>query len=120
MLQKKSKLQIYESKPMSIYTHHIFVCENVRSADSPRGSCGAKGSSEIRAEFKNEITSRGLKTSVRANASGCLDQCEHGCVVVVYPEAIWYARVTKDDVKEIVESHVIGGKPVERLLLEKN
>jgi (2Fe-2S) ferredoxin len=53
---------------------------------------------------------------VRANASGCLDSCEFGVSVVVYPEQTWYARVTIDDVEEIIQSHIINNKPVERLL----
>jgi len=60
---------------------------------------------------------RGLKTSVRANRAGCLDQCEHGPTVVVYPEAVWYGSVTAADVPEIVESHVINQIPVARLML---
>jgi len=49
--------------------------------------------------------------------SGCLDQCEHGPTVVVYPDAVWYGRVTANDVEEIIESHIVNGKPVERLML---
>jgi len=54
---------------------------------------------------------------VRANQSGCLDQCEHGPNIVVYPDAVWYGKVTEADVEEIIESHIVGGKPVERLRL---
>lgn len=102
---------------MPKFTHHIFICENVRPEDDPRGSCGAKGSSEIRAKFKDEIKSRGLKGIVRANKSGCLDQCSKGPTVVVYPEAIWYGGVQLDDVSDIMDQHIIGGKPVERLII---
>ena len=66
--------------------------------------------------FKKAIAERGI-SRVRANKSGCLDQCEKGPSVVVYPEAIWYGRVTEADVTEIVEQHIIGGRPVERLLM---
>ena len=100
---------------MPNYTHHIFVCENVRDPSDPRGSCGAKGSQEIRKEFKSALKQHGFKGKVRANQAGCLDQCEHGPVVVVYPEAVWYGNVQVDDVHEIIESHIIGGEPVERL-----
>lgn len=103
---------------MPSYTHHIFVCENIRAADDPRGSCGAKGSADIRAAMKKEIASCGLKGSVRANSAGCLDQCEKGPTVVVYPEGIWYGGVTVDDVHEIIQSHIVEGKPVERLLID--
>ncbi len=100
---------------MPHYTHHIFICENVRDPSDPRGSCGAKGSEEIRKKMKAELKQRGFKGKVRANQAGCLDQCEHGPVVVVYPEAVWYGKVQTDDVHEIIESHIIEGKPVERL-----
>lgn len=67
--------------------------------------------------FKLKLAERGLRGKVRANQAGCLDQCEHGPNVVVYPDAVWYGRVTADDVDEIVESHIVGGRPVERLML---
>ena len=69
--------------------------------------------------LKQEIKQRGLRGTVRANQSGCLDACEFGPSVVVYPEGIWYGRVTPEDVPEILESHLIGGKPVERLRIKK-
>ena len=67
--------------------------------------------------FKQALAERGLQRSVRANRSGCLDQCEHGPTVVVYPEAVWYGGVTLADVAEIVDRHLAGGEPVERLRL---
>jgi (2Fe-2S) ferredoxin len=103
---------------MAGYTHHIFVCENVRGEDDPRGCCALKGSVEIREAFKAEIKSRGLKGTVRANKAGCLDECSFGPTVVVYPEGVWYGGVTKEDVQEIMDSHITGGKPVERLLIK--
>jgi (2Fe-2S) ferredoxin len=96
---------------------HVFVCENERAADNPRGCCKHKGAVEVRAKLKSELASRGLKGSVRANAAGCLDQCEHGVTVVVYPEQVWYGGVTVADVDEIIERHLIGGDYVERLML---
>ena len=56
-----------------------------------------------------------LARKVRINKSGCLDQCEHGPTVVVYPEAVWYGNVKPEDAEEIVAEHLIGGRPVERL-----
>ena len=70
--------------------------------------------------FKAALARRGLKGRVRANAAGCLDQCEHGPTVVVYPDGVWYGFVTAADVDEIVESHIIGGQPVERLRLAES
>lgn len=58
-----------------------------------------------------------MKHKVRANEAGCLDQCEHGPVMVVYPEAVWYGFVSVDDVREIVSEHLVRGRPVERLRL---
>ena len=62
------------------------------------------------------VDAHGL-TGVRSNAAGCLDACERGVSVVVYPDNVWYGGVTVADVKEIVEEHLIGGRPVERLLM---
>ena len=97
------------------YQRHIFVCTNVRPEGHPKGCCSLKGSEEVRERFKVELAKRGLRGQVRANAAGCLDACEHGISVVVYPDAVWYARVTPADVPEIIEEHIIGGRPVERL-----
>lgn len=99
------------------YTRHIFVCTNRRPPESPKGSCAAKGSEELRLEFKHELDRQGVK-DVRANASGCLDACERGCAVVVYPEGVWYGGVKKEDVAEIVREHIKGGTPVQRLFMK--
>ncbi len=100
------------------YTRHVFVCTNLRPANNPKGSCAAKGGEEVRLRFKAELDARGLKGEVRANAAGCLDACERGVSVVVYPEGVWYGRVRPEDVPEIVEQHLVGGRPVERLRME--
>ena len=97
------------------YERHVFVCTNRRPEGDPRGCCAGKGSEEVRALFKEELDKRGLKGRVRANAAGCLDTCALGISVVVYPEGVWYARVTKEDVAQIVDEHLVGGRPVERL-----
>ncbi|HEY1550557.1 MAG TPA: (2Fe-2S) ferredoxin domain-containing protein [Kofleriaceae bacterium] len=96
---------------------HVFVCINERPPENPKGSCKAKGGEQVRDELKQLLKQRGCGKVVRANNAGCLDQCEHGVAVVVYPEQVWYGGVTVADVAEIVDSHIIGGKPVERLLL---
>ena len=93
------------------------ICENIRDEDHPRGSCGRKCGEDIRAAFKATLKRRGLTTQYRANKAGCLDACEFGPVVVVYPDGIWYGSVTPDDVEEIIEKHVIGGSPVTRLMI---
>ena len=73
---------------------------------------------ELQKRFKQKLAELGLKGKVRANQSGCLDQCEHGPNVVIYPEAVWYGGVTLADVDEIVASHIVAGQPVERLMLK--
>jgi (2Fe-2S) ferredoxin len=102
---------------MPPYERHVFVCENARDPADPRGCCAAKGSPAVRARLKALATEAGLKGRVRINAAGCLDQCAHGVTVVVYPEAVWYGAVTEADAEEIFRSHVLEGKPVERLRL---
>jgi (2Fe-2S) ferredoxin len=102
---------------MPHFEKHVFICTNRRDPSNPKGSCAQKGSDAIRERFKKEIFERGLKGRMRANAAGCLDQCENGCTVVVYPEQVWYGHVTPDDVTEIIEEHLLGGRLVERLLM---
>lgn len=97
------------------YIHHIFVCTNERPAGSPRGCCKSKGSVELHAALKEAVAKAGLSNDVRVNKSGCLDHCEQGATVVVYPEAVWYGHVALTDVEEIVREHLVNGRPVERL-----
>ena len=102
---------------MSRYRYHIFMCINERSAEDPRGSCTAKGSVKLQELFKSEVKRRGLQAEVRANKAGCLDHCEYGPSIVVYPEGVWYWAGTEADVTEIMEKHIVGGQIVERLLM---
>jgi (2Fe-2S) ferredoxin len=97
------------------YRLHVFVCTNERPADSPKPSCKRRGSEAVLTAFKKAIKDEGLLTEVRANESGCLDACDSGISVVVYPEAVWYGGVRVEDVAEIVRSHLLEGRPVERL-----
>jgi len=99
------------------YERHVFVCHNSRPADAPRPSCTRDGNSELHTRLKQLSRDAGLDGRVRINKSGCLDQCEHGPTVVVYPEAVWYGHVKPEDAAEIVQEHLIGGRPVERLRL---
>jgi (2Fe-2S) ferredoxin len=102
---------------MPAFERHVFVCTNTRAPDHHRGCCSAKESDAIRETMKAAVAERGLKGRVRVNTAGCLDQCEHGPTIVVYPEGVWYGFVTLEDVAEIVESHLVNGQPVERLRL---
>ena len=102
---------------MAPFERHLFVCTNQRPPDHPRGSCSPDGSEALQKAFKKALAEHGLNRRVRANKSGCLDQCEHGPTVVVYPDTIWYGGVTLADVNEIVERHIVAGEPVARLRL---
>ena len=97
------------------YLRHVFVCTNERPATDPRGCCKARGSEEVLAALKKAVKDKGLAGKVRANSSGCLDGCAQGVSLVVYPDAVWYGKVTQADVEEIVASHLVQGRPVERL-----
>ena len=102
---------------MAEFTRHVFVCVNDRPGDDERGCCLARGGAEVAAAFKRKLYERGFKRVVRANKAGCLDQCARGCVVVVYPDAVWYGGVTPGDVDEIIEEHLVHGRVVERLVI---
>ncbi len=97
---------------------HIFICTNRREPGNPKGDCASKGAEGVREAFKSLLHDKGLKSRMRANAAGCLDQCASGVTVVVYPEQIWYGGVKAEDVPEIVEQHLVGGVPVERLRMK--
>ncbi len=103
---------------MKRFEKHIFVCENKRPENHPRGCCFDKGSSEIRELFKKRLKDLGLNIDIRANTSGCLDACEYGVTVLIYPEQIWYGGVALNDVEEIILSHIINNKPVTRLMIK--
>ena len=100
---------------MKRFEKHIFICENKRPEGHPRGCCAEKNSPEIKELLKKRIKELGLNATVRANSAGCLDACEYGVTVVIYPEQIWYGKVTVDDVEEIIQEHIIKNTPVERL-----
>ena len=99
------------------YEKHVFICVNRRDRQ-PQGLCAEKGAEAVRDEFKRLLHDRGLKGRMRANAAGCLDQCSRGVSVVVYPEQVWYGGVRVEDVAEIIDSHLVGGVPVQRLRMK--
>ena len=103
---------------MSKFERHLFICCNTRLDGHPRGCCSARGGEAVRDALRAELKARGLNKRIRANQSACLDQCEHGVTVVVYPEQVWYGFVKPEDAAEIVEKHLVGGAPVQRLMLD--
>jgi (2Fe-2S) ferredoxin len=100
---------------MSYFKHHVFFCGNQRAEGET--CCNNHGANDMQAYAKDRIAGLGLKGKgkVRINKAGCLDRCDQGPVLVVYPEAVWYTYVDKEDIDEIVDTHLVGGKVVERL-----
>jgi (2Fe-2S) ferredoxin len=103
---------------MKRFEKHIFICENERPEGHPRSCCKNKGGFELKEKFKQRIKELGLNDSVRINSAGCLDACEYGAALVVYPEQVWYGAVTLNDVEEILQSHIICNKYVDRLMIK--
>ena len=91
---------------MGQYKYHVFVCTSGKT-------CPLDGSVGVHAVLKKSAAARGLSGNVRINHSGCMNQCGHGPMVVVYPEDIWYAHVDDAGARRIVEEHLIGGQVVE-------
>jgi (2Fe-2S) ferredoxin len=106
------------TSPHALWPTHIFVCTNERAPEHPRPSCGPRGGPEIRAWFKEGIKRRGWHLEVRASKSGCLEGCEAGPSVVVYPDAVWYTVTGKEDVELILDEHIGAGRRVEALLMD--
>lgn len=96
---------------------HVFVCTQNRPAGHPRSSCAASGCAEVMNEFMNEIQTRNLFEKIALTNTGCMGPCMMGPSVLVYPEGVMYGRVSKDDVKTIIEQHLIGGEPVAGLMV---
>lgn len=102
--------------PAPYYRIHVFVCTNTRPEGHPRGSCARHGSEKLRDYMKARAKELGIG-GLRVNNAGCLDRCELGPVMVIYPEGVWYSYRTAEDVDEILETHLRQGGRVERLLL---
>lgn len=100
---------------MSYYQYHVFFCINQR--ENGTACCNNMGAQEIRDYAKKRIKQLKLsgKNQVRINNAGCLDRCEEGPVIVVYPEEVWYTYIDKQDVDEIIDEHLVNGRIVERL-----
>ena len=101
------------------YRMHLFCCTNERPQGHPRGSCAALGATKMRNYMKARAKELGLE-GVRVNSAGCLDRCERGPVIVVYPEGTWYSANTFEDIDAILQDHIQGGQVVARLQLPTN
>ena len=100
---------------MSHFKHHVYFCCNQREPEETY--CNARGASEMQTYAKDRIGELKMEGpgKVRIDRAGCLDRCDHGPVIVVYPEAVWYTYIDKEDVEEIIQEHLIHGRVVERL-----
>ncbi len=90
------------------FDDHIFVCTNRRPDGHPRGSCAARGSEALRDYMKARVKELGL-TRIRVNSAGCLDRCELGPCVVIYPDGVWYRVTTRAEVDQVLQAHLIDG-----------
>lgn len=104
---------------MSYYRHHVFFCLNQREAGAARPSCANCGAQALQEYAKKRIKELDLAGAgkVRINKAGCLDRCEEGPVLVVYPEGTWYSYFDQDDIDEIIDSHLVRGEPVAHLMI---
>lgn len=93
---------------MGQYEKHVFVCTSGKS-------CTAADSMATFQCLKDGLREAGIASRVRVNQSGCMSQCGHGPMVVVYPEDVWYAGVDVAGARRILDEHLLGGQPVESL-----
>lgn len=100
-----------------LYSKHVFICTNQRPEGS-RVCCGEAHGLALVAAFKKAIKDRGLQTEIRAQRTSCLEACEMGPALVVYPEGVFYAHVHLSDVEEIVTEHLENNRVVTRLLMD--
>jgi (2Fe-2S) ferredoxin len=100
---------------MSHYAKHVFFCLNQR--EDGRACCADHHAADMQAYAKQRIKKLDLngEGKVRINKAGCLDRCDEGPCVVVYPEAVWYTYVDQHDIDEIIDEHLVHGRVVERL-----
>jgi (2Fe-2S) ferredoxin len=94
---------------------HVFVCVQRRPEDHPRGSCSRHACDEVMNAFLAEVQARRLFDKIAVTNTGCLGPCAFGTSVLVYPDGVMYGKVTKDDVAAIIDEHLLGDTPVERL-----
>ena len=103
--------------PEPVYEVHVFCCTNQRPATHRRGCCASKGAESL----ANYMCRRGMVTAadrrIRINLSGCLNLCEYGPTMVVYPEGVWYRYENERDIEEILDRHVVRGERVARLMI---
>ena len=96
---------------------HVFVCVNCR--ESTRKSCGEEGL-RIRTKLVELLKKTGRQKKIRINKSGCLNFCDKGPVMVIYPNKIWFKNVAVSDCEKIMNDSILDDKTIEQLLFENN
>jgi len=102
------------------YDKHIFICTNQRPPNASRKSCGEAHGLELVSAFKTKLKEKNLPIKIRAQKTGCLDICDFGPTLVIYPEGVFYVGVEVSDVDEIIDEHIINNRIVTRLVLDKS
>jgi (2Fe-2S) ferredoxin len=96
---------------MPLPERHVLVCTG--------SHCRKRGSKKLCKVFKEALDHHGLKRRVKVLPVDCFDQCSHGPMAVIYPDATWYAGLEPDDAKTVVEQHLLGGTPVTEKLYRR-
>lgn len=112
----RARVQAAGDGPEPVYQVHVFCCTNERPETHWRGSCAHKGSRAL-CDYMCRLGMVLGARRIRINHAGCMNVCEHGPVMVIYPEGVWYKYETQADVAEILRCHVMGGVPVQRLMV---
>ena len=101
---------------MGFYDKHVFCCTNQRGDGSD--CCNNHGAQKARDYMKNRVKELDIdkqQNNIRINTAGCMNRCDKGPVIVVYPEGTWYTYIDERDLDEIIEEHLRNGRVVERL-----
>jgi len=98
------------------YKKHVFICTNQK--DPGKKCCGEANGMALVNAMKDLLKEKNLHLEIRAQKAGCLDVCALGPAMVVYPEGVFYGKVQPEDIKEIVEEHLMNDRIVDRLKLD--
>ena len=101
------------------FERHVFFCTNQRPDGHPKGCCASKNSTVLRAYMKKKTKELVSDKKIRINASGCLDHCEFGPTLVVYPDNVWYSCKTEEEVDQVINEHLINDHIAENLTNKK-
>ena len=101
------------------FERHVFFCTNQRPYGHPKGCCASKNSTVLRAYMKKKTKELASDKKIRINTSGCLDHCEFGPTLVVYPDNVWYSCKNEEDVDQVIKEHLIHDRIAKILEIKK-